>query len=154
MAHAAPERFASRGPRLSSRPQPQQQQAPTRVREANAQYTEKQLQDAWDIFIAINSADHLLINTMRACRPKHRDGDTYTMTVESDIQAALVTENMPRILSHIHGSLDNTHVVINVVTNQGASDPITWNERECLADITRRHPSLADFTAALSLKLG
>lgn len=91
---------------------------------------------------------------MRACRPKHRDGDTYTMTVESDIQAALVTENLPRILSHIHGSLDNTHIVINIVTNQGAADPITWNERECLADITRRHPSLAAFAAALSLKLG
>jgi hypothetical protein len=40
-----------------------------------------------------------------------------------------------------------------VRANNGASSPMTWNEREVLANMIERHPSIKDFVDELGLSL-
>lgn len=154
MQHGAPRKIQLGGPRLKSTPTEQQPEIKKDATETKTnQYTPEQFEKAWDTYIATHRSSHILINTMRACRPVLRDNHTYTMTVESDIQAELIAQHKADILAFLHNTLSNTLIDFNIVTNQGAASPITWNERQVLQDIARRHPAFAQFAHALDLKL-
>lgn len=142
------------GPRLKNAPV-QQAQPEQKVEQQllSNEYTAEQFNNTWDNYIATHQSDHLLINTMRACRPVLLTGNNYAMTVESDIQASLVLERMADILVYLRRTLNNTNINIEIKTNQGVASPTTWNEREVYDDIKLRHPAFADFVKALDLKL-
>lgn len=149
-----PSRVQLGGPRLKSRPvETVKEQPKVAMQTRTAEYTPEQFDKTWDNYIATHQADHLLINTMRACRPVPGEGNSYTMTVESDIQAGLVNERLADILVYLRSTLSNTMIDITVVTNEGAASPATWNEREVISDIASRHPSFVTFAKALDLKL-
>lgn len=85
--------------------------------------------------------------------PERVADNIYEIVVESDIQVELMTESMPALLQELQRALDNNGFVIKVRANNGASSPVTWNEREVLADISTRHPELQDFITKLGLTL-
>lgn len=124
--------------------------------DAREEFQIEQFAASWQRFITINQTEVLLINTMRAHVPV-RLGDQLTstafqMTVESDVQKQLVENFLPQILTHLRTELRNGEITITVEAN-GESSPQTWNEREVLADIARRHPTLTTFITDLNLTL-
>lgn len=82
-----------------------------------------------------------------------RDGERLTVTVENDIQHNLIEEAAPAIIDHLRKALANCAVTLTVITDEDTSSPRTWNEREVLADIIRRHPDVSAFVTALGLSL-
>lgn len=74
------------------------------------------------------------------------------MTVENDIQVETLHGAMPDILAYMHSTLGNDLIEIDVRSNSGEISPATWNEREVVADMARRHPGLSHFIKELDLK--
>jgi DNA polymerase-3 subunit gamma/tau len=117
-------------------------------------FTDDELTRAWTDFIENHAKDHLLINTMRVSHPQRTAvANTFEMVVESEIQVELMNESMPTLLSALRTALQNDFITIHVRANDGASSPLTWNEREVLASIIERHPSVKKFVDDLGLSL-
>lgn len=148
------------GPSLSIKkgvPQSEQQQSvPNRAGASvhrESPYTHEALMDAWKAFADANPHAHILVNTMRACRPEPAAGDTFTVTVENEMQRDTMHNAMPALLQTVHDRLSNDNITFNVEINQGESAPYTWNERDLLAHMVESHPALKDFITDLKLKL-
>lgn len=116
-------------------------------------FTDADLQERWQNYIDTHTSEQLLINTMRTAKPERIADRIYEIVVESEIQVELMTESMPGLIDELRKALDNDDFIIKVRANNGASSPITWNEREVLADISSRHPELQDFITKLGLTL-
>lgn len=134
-----------------------QQTASARPQEAAPQgprnsFSDTDVDNAWTAFIEAHGTEQLLINTMRGHVPT-REGERLTVTVENDIQHNLIEEAAPAITDHLRKALANYAVTLTVVTDEDTSSPRTWNEREVLADIIRRHPDVSAFVTALGLSL-
>jgi hypothetical protein len=132
--------------------------APTHTVAAAAQsarlFTDAELLQAWTHYIDNHAADRLLVNTMRVSLPQRTAvANTFEMVVESEIQVELINEAMPALLADLRASLQNDLLSIHVRANNGASSPMTWNEREVLANMIERHPSIKDFVEELGLSL-
>lgn len=109
---------------------------------------------AWQRYINENTTNHLVINTMRAHQAVRFAGtDSFEMVVDSAPQVELMLEAMPHLLEHLRNALANDMITLKVRAAEGVASPMTWNEREVLADITARHPSLREFITALKLTL-
>ena len=126
--------------------------APQTVREAS--YTPEQFLGAWKEYIVQHPKEQILINTMRAGQPKAVSADTYVMTVENEMQQAVMAEAMASVLTHLRNSLSNDRITLSVVMNKGESSPLTWNEREVLSHMVENMPVLRDFIADFKLTIG
>lgn len=116
-------------------------------------YTPEALQQAWDEFIDANPHAHILVNTMRACRPVNIEGDRWLMTVENEMQQQTVAHAMPAIMQWVHRRLSNDMVTIDTAINEGESSPATWTERDVLTYMANESPGFKDFVTKLQLKL-
>lgn len=90
---------------------------------------------------------------MRASVPERDSTGNYNMTVESEIQVQIMAENMTRLLDYLHGTLGNDVFNVTVMANAGSASPMTWNDREVIADMVSRHPALGDLIKKLDLKI-
>ena len=155
-AGAASRRTSLGAPRLSlsrQRNEAPQAAAPAQSHpQATASYTHAQFTAAWTAYIEAHTTHRILVNTMRASLPAHVKDHKYVMTVENDIQVETLHGAMPDILTHMHSSLGNDLIEIDVRSNSGEISPATWNEREVVADMARRHPGLTQFIKELDLK--
>jgi flagellar basal body L-ring protein FlgH len=117
-------------------------------------FTDAELAQAWSTYIDNHGADRLLVNTMRVSLPQRTAVENvFEMVVESEIQVELINEALPHLLSDLRAALQNDLISIHVRANNGASSPITWNEREVLASMIERHPSVKKFVDDLGLSL-
>jgi uncharacterized protein (UPF0216 family) len=91
---------------------------------------------------------------MRVSLPQRTaQANTLEMVVESEIQVELINEALPNLLASLRKDLQNDMISIHVRANTGESSPLTWNEREVLADIIKRHPAVKSFVDELGLSL-
>lgn len=158
-APASPRRAAqARGPKLSLKGNRAAQAAPTDNSATQAAptmhtpYTDEALRAAWHSFADNYPTEKILINTMRSAEPAPAGNDTYTITVETDIQAELLNRFMREITTHCRTQVANSAVNFDIKINDGAPSPYTWNEREVLAHMLQT-PSLKKFVNALKLSL-
>ena len=154
--NAASRRTSLGAPRLSlsrQRNEAPQAAAPTQSHpQATASYTPAQFTAAWTAYIEAHTTHRILVNTMRASIPAHVKDHRYVMTVENDIQVETLHGAMADILAYMHSTLGNDLIEIDVRSNSGEISPATWNEREVVADMARRHPGLSHFIKELDLK--
>jgi DNA-binding TFAR19-related protein (PDSD5 family) len=117
-------------------------------------FSDEQLLQAWTRFIDEHASDRLLINTMRVSHPQRTaEANVLEMVVESEIQVELINEALPDLLASLRSQLQNDMISIHVRANTGQSSPLTWNEREVLADMIERHPIIKSFVDDLGLSL-
>lgn len=127
---------------------------PTPADRPAAEFTDGQLAQAWTAYIDTHGQEQLLVHTMRAHQPTRRPGSFALVTeVDSDMQASQINEAMPRLLDHLHGTLGNYAVTLTVHVKDGPGSPSTWNEREVLADMLKRHPDMRRYIDELGLTL-
>ena len=119
----------------------------------NGAYTDEQLLAAWRRFIADNPHEHILINTMRVSQPVRVGDNTYSVTVENEVQRELMEQSLPAIKKAVSDAVANDNVTFQVMLNTGESAPYTWNEREVLAHMVESNPMLQEFINDLKLKL-
>jgi DNA-binding TFAR19-related protein (PDSD5 family) len=128
--------------------------APAATEHSNRTFTDAELAQAWTQYIENHATDRLLINTMRVSHPQRTGAENvFEMVVESEIQVELINEALPDLLASLRGTLQNDLIQIHVRANNGASSPMTWNEREVLADMIKRHPAIKSFVDDLGLSL-
>lgn len=118
----------------------------------SSSYTDEQLQEAWDAYAAAHSKEHVLVNSMRTCRPKRLNDDKFIVAAVNELQVADFNEVLPDLQQFIHDRLSNDHVTFTfTITDEGPS-PTVWNDRELLAHILEDQKAAA-FFEALKLKL-
>lgn len=118
-----------------------------------ARYTDADMAGAWERFIAEHPTEHVLVNSMRSHPPVRGDGDTWTVTVDSEPQKNVFMDNMTSLLGSIRDALSNDNVTLKVLLNTGDVAPSVWNEREVLRHITESSDKMRDFIDTFKLTL-
>lgn len=127
--------------------------APTASR--NSAFTPDELLKAWQEFIARHPSEHILINAMRVGIPAAgADATHFTITVENDIIADVITRNMAAIKESLGNALQNDYIAFDIKIDSSAASTMTWNEREVLAEMMNNTPVLRKFVKELKLTLG
>ena len=116
-------------------------------------YTDEQVNAAWDAYAAERPTERILINTMRACRPRSTGNDTYDVALENDIQTAEFRNHLPGLLAHIRNAISNDSFNITLSLNESGPAPTIWNDREILAHITSVSPEIVKLIDRFNLKL-
>lgn len=116
-------------------------------------YTDEQVNAAWDAYAAERPTERILINTMRACRPRSTGNDTYDVALENDIQTAEFRNHLPGLLAHIRNAISNDSFNITLSLNESGPAPTIWNDREILAHITSVSPEIVKLIDKFNLKL-
>ncbi len=126
--------------------------APRREQRA-APYTDAAVDVAWENFLQSNPSAHILANTMRTCRPRRLQDDTFIVPVESPAQQQTIETCMQDIRSYICNKLANDLIRFNVEIIEGEGSPRTWTEKEVLAHMLDENPSIRNLMDTLKLSL-
>lgn len=138
---------------VATQPQAQaQQQSTASGRQSNA-FTEKQLNDAWELFITTHPNEKVIINTMRVATPKKVEDTLYEIYVESQGQVEFFNTHRGEIVSFLRKEVGNDMLAIDVKVRQGGDDPQIWSPREVIEDMTRRNPAVTTFINTFHLGL-
>lgn len=116
-------------------------------------YSDEQVSAAWDAFAAERPKERILINTMRACRPRNMGNDIFDVALENDIQTAEFKNHLPDLLAHIRNAISNDNFNITLSINESGPAPTIWNDREILAHITSVSPAIVKLIDKFNLKL-
>lgn len=109
-------------------------------------FTDAQLMQQWEAFIAAHPKEHILVNTMRAHSPVHADGDapeTYLVTVVNIGQVELLNEVKPRLLGFLRDALQNDMLELRFNHDESAISPTAWSDRDVLAHLVENSPNVA-----------
>lgn len=119
-------------------------------------FTREAFVKAWETFMAAHPREQILVNTMRASVPQAAEGKdhAFIMTVANDMQLDLMGRQMPALLTHLRGSLENDLITIDVELETGPGSSSTWTEREVYENMRATIPSFSKFIADFELTLG
>lgn len=118
-----------------------------------ASYTEEQVNAAWDAYAAARPTERILINTMRACRPRNMGNDTYDVALENEIQTEEFRNRLVELLPYMRDAISNDNFNITLSINESGPAPTIWNDREILAHITSVSPEIVKLIDKFNLKL-
>lgn len=127
--------------------------ATQRTEPRNAPFTTEQILQAWDSFAAGRQNEHILVNTIRSCRPRPTSGSTFDIMVENPGQVEMLKGLMPQLLSHLRDAVGNDSVNLTLSINNAGPAPKIWNDREILQHLLTVSPTLAKMMEDLRLKL-
>ena len=117
-------------------------------------FTAEELIAAWNDYIAKNSHEKVVINTMRTSLPQRIDDDTYQIVVESEVQVNFIENSKSKILKFLRKALKNDFFALNVVVSQAGPKAATMTKRELVNDFANRNQNLkqliTDFKLALA----
>lgn len=116
-------------------------------------FSDEAFDSAWSSFIANNPTAVILINTMRASRPKRLGPTTLLMMVENEIQLQHIRESMPALMQYLRNMLMNDDLKLEIEINQGTPSRRTLNDAELLVILTKEHPHLKMLVEDFKLKL-
>lgn len=120
----------------------------------NDNFSDEAIDAAWETYIASHPTAHILINTMRAARPRRIQDSRFVIMVENPEQVNQMNYAMPDILEYLSDKLSNDHITIEIEINQGESSPRVWNSREVLAHMIQDTPHMREFIDRFNLSLG
>lgn len=144
-------------PRISIRHGIQQQETQQRhgVQQLNRcqPFSEEALNSAWETYISTHPKAHILINTMRASRPRLVDKTHFVVTVQNQKQLELMEANSYDILQSIHNALSNDQVTFETTINTGSSPRHTLSDAELLQNMRREFPALESLIEDFKLRL-
>ena len=128
-------------------------QSTAQRQDRNNTFSDAALDTAWETYISSHPTAHILINTMRASRPRRIEGNRFVITVENPGQVELMNNAMPDIKAYLANQLSNDHISIEITINQGEAAPHVWNAREVLAHMLQQSPNIKEFVERFSLTL-
>lgn len=152
-------RPVGRGPTLRGRAQAASDELKpeaTLTTQRSNPFTREAFVKAWETFMAAHPREQILVNTMRASVPQAAEGKdhAFIMTVANDMQLDLMGRQMPALLTHLRGSLENDLITIDVELETGPGSSSTWTEREVYENMRATIPSFSKFIADFELTLG
>lgn len=116
-------------------------------------FSDEAMDSAWDSFMASNRTAVILINTMRASRPKRLGPTTLLVAVENEIQLQHMHDAKPVLLQYMRNMLQNDDLVLEMEINQGAPSRRTLNDAELTAKLCEEHPHMKMLIDEFKLKL-
>lgn len=152
-------RPVGRGPTLRGRSQAaadERKPETTLTTQRSNPFTREAFVKAWETFMAAHPREQILVNTMRASVPQAAEGKdhAFIMTVANDMQLDLMGRQMPALLTHLRGSLENDLITIDVELETGPGSSSTWTEREVYENMRATIPSFSKFITDFELTLG
>lgn len=118
-----------------------------------ARYTDADVEAAWDAYAAARPTEHILVNTMRACRPVNRGNDIYDVALDNDIQIEEFSRLHDRLVAHIRNAVANDNFNLTFSKNMSGPKPTIWNDHEILANLTSKSPEIVKLIDKFNLKL-
>lgn len=116
-------------------------------------YTDEQVIASWHEYMNQHPTEQVLVNTMRASTPARVSGDIFRITVENHAQTQIMSAHMPELMKHIHDTLSNDLIKIEIAENHDAGSPHTWNDRELLGHIIEGNPAIRELIDSFKLML-
>ena len=130
------------------------QNAADTVREKRTRaYSPEAVNTFWESYIQSHPSAKVIINTMRTAKPRQIGGDSYVMTVDSEIQSNVLKPALPEIVGYMRDRLQNDNFDIIVEINTGESSPMTWTEREVYNYMVKENQAFASFAEEFKLTL-
>lgn len=138
-----------------AKPQENGKAAPEQHADAPRQkeYSEEDLQKAWEGYCQEHPTEKILINTMMAVKPQKIGTDQYLVPVDDNIQVDTFNEAMPSLMQYLRDKLENDSVSLEVKVVQGESSPITWTQAEVLQHMIEERPALLDLIKSFNCSL-
>lgn len=118
----------------------------------DADFTDEQFQQAWRDFIEQHPESHILINAMRTARLEG-SGTRRKVVTDAAMGVKILSDDMPRILAHLRGALNNSSVEIEIECVEGENSPRMWTSNQVLEHWLRTKPDLRDFIEEYKLRL-
>lgn len=119
----------------------------------NNEFSDAAIDTAWETYISSHPTAHILINTMRAARPRRVEGTRFVIMVENPGQVELMNNAMTDIITYLADQLSNDHITIEITLNEGESSPHVWDSREVFSHILQETPNMKEFVERFKLTL-
>ncbi|MCM1293847.1 MAG: hypothetical protein NC230_09780, partial [Bacteroides sp.] len=116
-------------------------------------YTDADVEAAWDAYAAARPTEHILVNTIRACRPVNKGNDTYDVALDNEIQVEEFSGLRPQLLAHIRNAIANDSFNLTFSINTSGPKPTIWNDHEILAHLVSKSQSIVKLIDRFNLKL-
>lgn len=97
--------------------------------------------------------EKVLVNTMRASRPRIEDVTRIITRVENEVQHELMLQHREAIEGRLRDAARNDKITLEVEVNAGETSPMTWSDRQIYSKMLEEHPDLKEFVDAYGLTL-
>lgn len=119
----------------------------------NNPFSDEDIINAWNSYMASHPTEHILINTMRSSRPIRIENTHFAISVENPGQLDLMNNAMTDIIASLSNQLSNDFISFEITLNQGEASPHVWNAREVLAHMIEDSPHMKKFIEQFNLSI-
>lgn len=133
---------------------PEVQDTATAVPQAprNAQYTDADISAAWDSYAHAHPTEHVLVNTIRSCRPVLKGNGVYDVALENEIQLEDFNKLHNVLVKHLRDAVGNDSVELTFSLSKSGPAPHIWNDQEILHNLRSKSPEIVKLIERFHLK--
>lgn len=118
----------------------------------NAQFTDADIAAAWDSYAHAHPTEHVLVNTIRSCRPVHKGNGVYDVAFENEIQLEDFNKLHSVLVKHLRDAVGNDSVELTYSLSTSGPAPHIWNDQEILHNLRSKSPEIVKLIERFHLK--
>lgn len=118
----------------------------------NAQFTDADIAAAWDSYAQAHPTEHVLVNTIRSCRPVHKGNGVYDVAFENEIQLEDFNKLHSVLVKHLRDAVGNDSVELTYSLSTSGPAPHIWNDQEILHNLRSKSPEIVKLIERFHLK--
>lgn len=119
----------------------------------NETFTDGQMLEAWNDYIATHPREQVIINTMRTALPRKVNDTLYEIYVDNIGQVEFLKTRLTEIISFLREKLANDMVALDIKVKESGPAPKYWSPREIAEDLAKRNPDVKRLIIELGLGL-
>lgn len=119
----------------------------------NENFAPEIIEKTWETYMSEHPTEKVLVNTMRASRPRIEDVTRIITRVENEVQHELMLQHREAIEGRLRDAARNDKITLEVEVNAGETSPMTWSDRQIYSKMLEEHPDLKEFVDAYGLTL-
>ncbi len=116
-------------------------------------FTDEQMLEAWNDYIATHPREQVIINTMRTALPRKVNETLYEIYVDNIGQVEFLKTRLTEIISFLREKLANDMVALDIKVKESGPAPKYWSPREIAEDLAKRNPDVKRLIIELGLGL-
>lgn len=116
-------------------------------------FTQQQLLDAWEKYIADHPQEKVIISAMETAKPQHDHDAVYYIEFSSQAQITFMESNRPALMQYLHDALSNDELQLDIRLNETIPERKIYTPREIVNDIKEHNPQFNTFIKDFKLGL-
>ena len=124
-----------------------------RTTRRNETFTDEQMLEAWNDYIATHPREQVIVNTMRTALPRKVNDTLYEIYVDNIGQVEFIKTRLTEIMAFLRDKLANDMVALEIKVKESGPAPKYWSPREIAEDLAKRNPDIKRLIIELGLGL-